>query len=144
MSTVQSPAHTSASNAGSSILTGLKITTSILALGVLIQAWLGSAGFFQAEPNLTTGHGHLGNFLFLVAAIQAGLALYGAQKGLVGRVFVIVSIIGLGVLVAQIGLGYSTRSSVDALTWHLPNGVLLMAVSTYSVVLAWSRHGDRG
>lgn len=143
MSTVQPPAHTSASSAGSGILTGLKITTSIGALGVLIQAWLGSSGFFQNEPALTTGHGHLGNFLFLVAAIQAGLALYGAQKGLVGRVFAIASIVGLGLLVAQIGLGYSTRSSVGALTWHLPNGVLLMAVSTWCAVLAWGRPGAR-
>ncbi len=144
MQTLQSSEPASASNAGSGIVTGLKITTAIVALGVLIQAWLGSSGFFQNESNLTTGHGHLGNFLFLVAAIQAGLALYGAQKGIVSRMLVIASIVGLGLVVVQIGLGYSTRTSVDALTWHLPNGVLLMAVSTWSLVLAWSRPGDRG
>ncbi len=143
MSTVQSPETSPASNTGSGILTGMKITTSILVVGVLIQAWLGSSGFFQNESALTTGHGHLGNLLFLVAAAQAGLALFGAQKGLVTRTFAITSIVGLGLLVAQIGLGYSTRTSVDALTWHLPNGVLLMAVSTWNVILAWSHDGNR-
>lgn len=143
MSTVQSPETSSASNTGSGILTGVKITTSILALGVLIQAWLGSSGFFQNESALTTGHGHLGNSLFLIAGIQVGLALFGAQKGRFDRTFVVTSIVGLGLIVAQIGLGYSTRSSVDALTWHLPNGVLLMAVSTWNVILAWSRPRDR-
>lgn len=143
MSTVQSPETSPASATGSGILTGLRITTAILALGVLIQAWLGSSGFFQNESALTTGHGHLGNFLFLAAAIQAGLALLGAQRGVVARIFVITSIVGLGLMVAQIGLGYSTRTSLDALTWHLPNGVLLMAVSTWNVILAWSRPSRR-
>jgi hypothetical protein len=101
---------------------------------------LGSNGFFQGEPGLITGHAQLGNALFLVAGIQAVLSFMGSQKGFVSRNFVIASVILLLLIVGQIGLGYSSRDSVDALTWHLPNGVLLMGLSTYTLVVAWSRN----
>ena len=138
MSSVQ-PSNQTVSS-GSGIATGLKATTAIMALGILVQAILGSNGFFQGEPDLITGHAQLGNLLFLVAGIQAVLAFMGTQKGFVSRNFVIASVVLLLLVVAQIGLGYGSRDSVDSLTWHLPNGVLLMGISTYTLVVAWSRN----
>jgi hypothetical protein len=121
----------------SGLATGLRISTIVLAVGVLIQAWLGSTGFFQGEPDRIDVHGMLGNFMFLVAVIQVGIAFYAMTKGIASRNLLILSVVTVLLVVAQIGLGYSTRDSIDALAWHLPNGVLLMGVTTATAVLAW-------
>lgn len=123
----------------SGLATGLRISTVILAVSVLIQAWLGSTGFFQNEPNFIDVHAMLGNVMFLVAVVQVGIAFYAMQKGLVTRNLLILAIVTTLLVIAQIGLGYSTRgdNGLDALSWHLPNGVLLMAVTTVAAVLAW-------
>ena len=123
----------------SGLATGLRISTVILAVSVLIQAWLGSTGFFQNEPNFIDVHAMLGNVMFLVAVVQVGIAFYAMQKGLVTRNLLILSVVTMLIVIAQIGLGYSTRgdNGLDALSWHLPNGVLLMGVTTVAAVLAW-------
>jgi hypothetical protein len=122
----------------SGLATGLKISTILLAVGVLIQAWLGSTGFFQGEPGRIDVHAMLGNFMFLVAVIQVGIAFYAMPNGFASRNLLILAVVTVLLLVAQIGLGYSTRDSIDALAWHLPNGVLLMGVTTATAVLAWN------
>jgi hypothetical protein len=122
----------------SGLATGLKISTILLAVGVLIQGWLGSTGFFQGEPGRIDVHAMLGNFMFLVAVIQVGIAFYAMPKGFASRNLLILAVVTVLLLVAQIGLGYSTRDSIDALAWHLPNGVLLMGVTTATAVIAWN------
>lgn len=119
-------------------MTGLKITSTLLAVGLLIQAWLGSSGFFEAETGLTTAHELLGNVFFLVAAGQAALALFAIQKGFAARPLMIVSGLLLLDVVAQLGLGYTGRDNAAAMAWHLPNGVLLMGLCTGAAVLAWN------
>jgi hypothetical protein len=34
---------------------------------------------------------------------------------------------------AQIGLGYIGRDTAEAAAWHIPNGVLLMAIVTFQL-----------
>jgi len=125
------------SNSGNGLLTGLRISATVLALGVLTQAWLGSSGFFQGVPGRIDVHAMLGNFLFLVAVIQAGICLVTMQKGLTTRTLLYLAGATALLTTGQIGLGYSTRDSVDALAWHLPVGVALMGLSTVIAVLAY-------
>ncbi len=124
----------------SGLTTALRVSTITLAVSVLIQAWLGSSGFFQNEPGRIDVHAMLGNFMFLVAVIQLGMTFYAMPKGLASRNLLILASVTVLLLIAQIGLGYSTRgdNAIDALAWHLPNGVLLMGVTTATAVLAWN------
>ena len=127
-----------ATSSPSGLATGLRVSTVVLAVSVLIQAWLGSSGFFQGEPGRIDIHAMLGNFMFLVAIVQVGLAFYAMPKGLASRNLLILAGVTVVLLIAQIGLGYSTRDSIYALAWHLPNGVLLMGVTTVAAGLAWN------
>jgi hypothetical protein len=131
------------STTGNGLLTGLRISATVLALGVLTQAWLGSSGFFQGAPGRIDVHAMLGNFLFLVAVIQAGICLVALQKGVATRTLLMLAVATVLLTTGQIGLGYSTRNSVDALAWHLPVGVALMGLTTVIAVLAYqTRPGD--
>lgn len=72
-------------------------------------------------------HGWIGNVVFLLAV--ANLALAIARRASTPELTVAALI---GVLTfAQVGLGYVGREEAEAAAWHVPNGVLLMALSTY-------------
>ncbi len=144
MNTFQPAARNDESGAGSGLVTGLKITAAFLALGLLVQAWLGSSGFFNREPDLIAIHEMLGNLFFLGAVVQIVLAFVATQKNLAPKALLHVSGLILLASVAQIGLGYAGRENAGAMAWHLPNGVLLMCLCTLSLVLAWNRTGERG
>ncbi len=143
MSTVPSSAGSTRASGSPGIVLGLKITSVLLTLGLLVQAWLGGSGFFEGEADLITAHEMLGNVFFLVAAVQIALSFFAMRKGLASRSLLIVSILLLVDVVAQLGLGYSGRESASAMAWHLPNGVLLMGLCTLSLVLAWTRPTQR-
>ena len=130
MSTISHDAPGDATTSGS-LLTALRATSIGLTVGVLIQAWLGSSGFFEGKPNLINAHEMIANVLFLLGVAQLVAAFMARRKALVGRSAVVISVLSLVSLVAQIGLGYGTRDSVDALVWHLPNGVLLIAINAW-------------
>lgn len=144
MSTVQTSAESTGSTGSPGIVLGLKITSVLLTLGLLAQAWLGSAGFFEGEANLVTAHEMLGNIFFLVAVVQIALSFFAMQKGVAARSLLIVSMLLLAGVVAQLGLGYVGRENASAMAWHLPNGVLLMGLCTLSLILAWGRPASRG
>ncbi len=129
---------------GSGLMTGLKITSAFLALSLLVQAWLGSSGFFNGNPDLITGHEMLANVFFIVALAQIMMAFVAMRKEFLTSGPLIVSSLILIATAAQIGLGYAGRDNADALAWHLPNGVLLMALCTFSLVQVWGRGITRG
>jgi len=141
MSTIQSTAGSTGTSQSPGLVLGLKITSVLLALGLLVQAWLGSSGFFEGESNLTSTHEMLGNVFFLVAVAQIALSFFALQKGVAARPLLIVSILLLADVIAQLGLGYVGRENASAMAWHVPNGVLLMGLCTLSLVLAWNRPG---
>lgn len=127
-------------SAGAGLLTELRWIASVIAIGILVQAMLASQGFYEGKPGLITGHGHLGNTLFLLAVIQTGLAVVAASRTLVERRVVVLATLVTILVVTQIGLGYTGRTEATAMAWHLPNGVLLMGLSTILAVTLWNRN----
>ena len=141
MSTVNNRTTTEAGATGT-LLTAIRWIASIVTVLIVVMAFLAGRGFFDGQPNLITGHGHLGNGIFMLVAIQIVLAFLLFQKGVVGRNILILNGVIMVLLFAQIGLGYagSRNHNGAAVAWHLPNGVLLMGASTVNAVLLWARN----
>ncbi len=125
------------------VLPVVRTTSAILAVSLVVQAFLGSSGFFQARSNLVTVHEMLGNAVFLVAIGLVVSAFVAVQNGLFDRGLLIVAIIILVLVVAQTGLGYAGRTNLDAMALHLPNGVLLMGACTWATALAFGPRRHR-
>lgn len=116
--------------------------TVINAVLMVVQAFLASEGVFGGERNLVTGHGHLGNLVFLLVVAQAVLAFVLANAGRLPRMAVTIAAVIVLLTVAQIGLGYSTRNDVSLAAWHIPNGVLLMGGMAVLATMAWTRRPE--
>ena len=72
-------------------------------------------------------HGYVGNGLFVLAVANLALAIYRRPST---SQLTVAALIGM-LTFAQVGLGYVGREQLEAAAWHIPNGVLLMALSTY-------------
>lgn len=139
MATAPSPS----SSAG--LVTGLKIVSLVIAVGVVIQAWLGSSGLFQGESGRIDLHGYIANAFFLLVVVQGALALFAMQRGLVSRNVLIATGVNILITFAQIGLGYSTRDGENfsnAISMHIPVGVALMGTSALIVAMVWNASGE--
>ena len=134
---------TGSTRAANGLMTTLRWISVIVSALIVITALVVGQGFFGGAPGLIIGHGHLGNLIFMLAAVQLALAFAAYQKGSVGRNHLLLNGFLIVLLVAQIELGYSgSRSGASAaLVWHLPVGVLAMGVSTLNAVLFWVRPG---
>ncbi len=106
---------------------------------ILIMAILG--GRFFISPTIIEIHGYIGNLLFLMVVGQAGLVFMSKLGGPLGKAVLGLSVLAVLLVVAQIGLGYSGRESVTALSLHIPNGVLIFGVS--AAILAQLPHARR-
>lgn len=109
---------------------------------VVMQAFLGSRGFFDGNAGFITVHELLANTMFLVVIVQTVLAwsLYTKHRADMFEIGMNVLLVVL--TIAQIGLGYSTRngeSFATTVSLHIPNGVLMMGVATVVTMLAWRR-----
>lgn len=94
---------------------------------VVIQAALTGQTWF-AGAGLTGLHGGVGHAVLLLAVVTAGLAWWAR----VPRAIPVTLTILLGLIVAQVGLGYSGhRAAVEtASALHIPLGVLIVAIAT--------------
>ena len=100
---------------------------------ILIQAFL--AGRFLFGGWTITVHGIIGNATFAVAAVLAVVAVVRRAD-----VVAVLTPVALALLLtAQIGLGYSGRTSLGARAWHIPSGVLSFGIAVY---LASQRGAD--
>jgi hypothetical protein len=111
----------------------LKIVAAITPLLVLVQAFLAGRGVF-ADNEYINGdyigiHGFVANIILLVAIAQAVLAYLALARGYTTRAMLGVSIAIVVLVVVQIGLGYAGDDGGNAAAWHIPNGVLIMALS---------------
>lgn len=120
--------------------------TIVFALLIVLQAWLGSQGAFNTIDWMVTGHGHLANAMFLLIIVQTVLSWALLGRGLVTWREVGLNAVLVALTVTQIGLGYSTRNGDiwgTMVSLHIPNGVLLMGVSTIAALLAWNATSPR-
>ena len=99
--------------------------TGLLAVLVLVLAVIAGRSLFGTW-NIVV-HGVIGNGVFALAVVAAGLSF--ATDG-PGRV-VVGAMAFLLLAFAQVGLGYVGRDTAEAAAWHVPNGVLLMGISTF-------------
>jgi len=100
-----------------------------IAVLVLLQAVLAGRSVFG--PWDIEVHGWVGNGVFVLAV--ANLALAIVRRAPTAELSV-AALLG-GLTFAQVGLGYVGREEAEAAAWHIPNGVLLMALSTYQLAL---------
>ncbi|MGC4106732.1 MAG: hypothetical protein QM753_10340 [Thermomicrobiales bacterium] len=84
--------------------------TVVNAILIVVQAFLASQGFWNNERSLITGHGQLGNAVFLLVVIQGVLAVMLVNGGVMPRPVMLLAGLSVVLIVAQIGLGYSTRN----------------------------------
>lgn len=104
-----------------------RIIAALMAGLVLVLALLAGRHLFLFD-NVIEIHGYIGNAIFLLAIANIGLVV--ASKTSTGLDFGLA--VSIGALVfAQIGLGYVGRETAEAAAWHVPNGVLLMSLSTF-------------
>lgn len=120
--------------------TALRWLSAVIAVGIILLAALVSQGIWGGEGSgFITGHGHLGNAVFALAGIQFLLALVMYQKKQISATHMVITFALVVLLLAQAGLGYSGRSEKSLIAWHVPNGVLLMGIATFSTAMAWFR-----
>lgn len=78
-------------------------------------------------------HAALGNAAFTVAFLIAAIAFIKLDRG-PSR---IVAVVILVLVSAQIGLGYSARSSAGVAAIHIPIGVAVFGAVVYQLLVAW-------
>lgn len=111
--------------------------TVVIAFAVLLQAVLAGQGMFNSKPDLINGHATVGDILALVTIFTAGLTVYLRKLGLLSAGTVIRNLVTAVLMVVQLMIGYATRHGANAIAWHIPNGVLLMGLTTANMILAW-------
>jgi cytochrome b561 len=121
------------------VLIAYKWLAVAITIGILIQAVLASQGFFENHHDLITGHGQLGNLIFVLSVIQIVLAFNLINARLFPSGMLYLTGLQAVLILIQIFLGYQTRDDASAIAWHIPNGVLLMAIATTLAVIAWFR-----
>lgn len=137
------------SRAGSTsgtLLTAYRWLAVTFALFIVLQAWLGSNGAFNGAEWMVTGHAHLANLMFLMIILQTAISWLLLGRQLVTMREVALNVVLVALTISQIGLGYSTRNGEiwgTMVSLHIPNGVLLMAISTLAVLLAWRSSDSR-
>lgn len=97
---------------------------------VLAQAVLAGRHLFQGQS--ISVHGVVGNVVFALGVAAVGLAVLARRQ----RLVVGSAVVLLVLLFAQIGLGYSGRTSLDAASWHIPVGVAAMGAAVWHLAVA--------
>jgi hypothetical protein len=123
----------------SPLWTAIRWLSIILAVGIVTMALVIGQGVWGGERSLITGHGHLGNAIFVLAGIQFVLAVMLYQKKQISATHMVITFALVALLLAQAGLGYSGRSNSSLISWHVPLGVLLMGIATFNMALSWLR-----
>ena len=130
------PGAAPASRAG--LVLAERILASVVALMVLIQAAMaGHSDRLFGGINIEL-HGVVGNATFTLIVVELVLAF--VIKARTGRLAVLGGLTLLAL--AQTGLGYMGRSSLEAAGWHVPLGVVIFGLAIYNVVQARAAAGE--
>lgn len=104
-----------------------RVVTALIAGLILVLALLAGRHLFLGESVIEI-HGWIGNGVFALTLVNIGLVV--ANKASTGLDFGLAVAIA-ALVFAQVGLGYVGRETLEAAAWHIPNGVLLMALSSF-------------
>lgn len=108
-----------------SLLGAQRTLAAVMAVIILVMAAIAGRSLFG--PWDIEVHGWIGNGLFVLAVANLALAIYRRPST---AELSVAALIGM-LTFAQVGLGYVGREQLEAAAWHIPNGVLLMALGTY-------------
>lgn len=123
----------------SPLWTAVRWIAVVISLGIVIMAILIGQGVWGGERDLIPGHGHLGNALFALSVVELVLLVVLYRRQQVSAALILSAMILTGLLVAQLGLGYSGRTNSGLIAWHVPLGVLAMGLSTFNAAFIWLR-----
>ncbi|MCL1594226.1 MAG: hypothetical protein M3132_07750 [Actinomycetia bacterium] len=124
---LESP-NTAASSNVQRFATASLVLAALVVASVFIQSVL--AGQHLAFGSSIEIHGLIGSAVFTFQAALVVLVFMGRASTEVK----ITAILILGLLFAQIGLGYATRSGGHVLNaWHIPLGITLFGMSTWQL-----------
>lgn len=110
---------------GDALLRAHRTLAAVIAALILVMAAIAGRALFG--PWDIEVHGFVGNGVFVLAVVSFALAIYRRPGN---AELTVAALIGM-LTFAQVGLGYVGRETLEAAAWHIPNGVLLMALSTY-------------
>jgi hypothetical protein len=110
---------------GASLLRVHRTLAALLAALILVLALIAGRSLFGSWD--IEVHGYVGNAVFVLAVAGFALAIYRRPGNAALTVAALIAMLTF----AQVGLGYVGREEAEAAAWHVPNGVLLMALSTY-------------
>lgn len=111
------------------LLNGYRALAGLVAILVLVQAWMaGDSQRLFGDQDIVT-HGIVGNVSYLFAV--GALALTVIARANKAAIAVAAAIVVL--MTVQIGLGYTGRDSNEAASWHVPNGVAIFGLCVYQV-----------
>ena len=131
------PTTSTSTTTSATLRSGFRWLSVAVSLGIFIMAMLIGQGVWGGERGLITGHGHLGNALFVLAIVQLVIGIVLYQRKAIPAVLMVLSFTVLVLLFAQAGLGYSGRNNAELISWHVPLGVLIMGVSSFTAAFAW-------
>jgi hypothetical protein len=107
------------------LLRAHRTLAAVIAALILVMAAIAGRSLFG--PWDIEVHGFVGNGVFVLAVANFALAIYRRPGN---AQLTVAALVGM-LTFAQVGLGYVGREELEAAAWHIPNGVLLMALSTY-------------
>lgn len=105
------------------------VLAALIAALVLVMAAIAGRSIFG--PWDIEVHGWIGNAVFVLVVVNLAVAI--ARRATTSEL-TIAALLG-ALTFAQVGLGYVGRDEIEAAAWHIPNGVLLMALSTYQLAM---------
>ena len=108
-----------------SLLRAQRTLAAVIAALILVMAAIAGRALFG--PWDIEIHGFIGNGVFVLAVANLALAIHRRPGNAQLTVAALIAMLPF----AQVGLGYVGRETLEAAAWHIPNGVLLMALSTY-------------
>lgn len=108
-----------------SLLRAHRTLAAVVAVLILVMAAIAGRSLFGSWD--IEVHGWVGNGVFVLAVVNLALAIWRRATAPELTVAALVAVLTFG----QVGLGYVGREQLEAAAWHIPNGVLLMALSTY-------------
>lgn len=101
----------------------------MLTAGLILLQALFAGRFLSGSIDFNNYHGILANLLFLAVVVQMGLTVAIGIPGDLGKRLLWLNGALLLLTVAQIGLGYSARTGMEARAWHIPLGVLIFGLA---------------